>query len=53
MVWFTHVFMWNDVWNVLQQQLCSLLALLQLLEQQARFQVPDGETSFQKNHGAL
>lgn len=40
--------MWNDVWNVLQQQLGSFLALLQLLEQQAGFQVPDGEIGFTK-----
>lgn len=45
--------MWNDVWNVLQQQLGSFLALLQLLEQQARFQVPDGEVGLQRNHRAV
>lgn len=44
--WFAHVFMWNDVWNVLQQQLRSFLALLQLLEQQAGFEVPDGGKGF-------
>lgn len=36
------------MWNVLQQQLGSFLALFQLLEQQARFQVPDGEMEFTK-----
>lgn len=44
---FTHVFMWNDMWDVLQQQLGSFLAFLQLLEQQAGLQVPEGEVRFE------
>lgn len=51
--WFAHVFMWNDVWNVLQQQLRSFLALLQLLEQQAGFEVPDGEKGLEWNPAAV
>lgn len=38
--------MWDDVRDVLQEQLGSFLALLQLLEQQAGFEVPDGEIPF-------
>jgi len=41
---FPHVFMWDDMWDVLQYKLGSFLAFLQLLEQQAGLQVPERNT---------
>lgn len=38
---FTYVFMWNDMWDVLQQKLCPFLAFFQLLKQQTGLQVPE------------
>lgn len=35
------------MWDILQQQLGSFLAFLQLLEQQAGLQVPEGEVRFE------
>lgn len=47
--------MWYDMRYVLQQQLGSLLAFLQLLKQQTGLQVPEGNTdmlqSTQKTKG--
>lgn len=47
---FPYIFMWNNMWDVLQQKLGSFLAFLQLLEQQTRFQIPESDKGNMNKH---